>query len=150
MNNKKKRIVALDYGLVRIGIALSDELKIIATPLTTLTAEKKSEATVKKLLTFLQEDQDEKKYDIEEIIIGNPLLLSGKSGLLADEVKHFIELLQKSTDIPLKLWDERLTSVQAEKSMKEGNLNRKKRSKLVDKIAAVILLQSYLDSRSIQ
>lgn len=139
------RFISLDYGLARIGVAFSDERKIIASPLVTLQTSKKSEHTIAKLLELLRSHQEEERYTVEAIIIGLPLLLSGKSGLLADEVKHFVERFKQASDIPIILWDERLTSVQAERSMREGNLSRKKRSKLVDKVAAVILLQSYLD-----
>ena len=72
-------------------------------------------------------------------------MMSGKMGFLADETKYFIELLKKLISIPIVSWDERLTSVQAERSMREGNLSRKKRAKSVDNVAAIIILQSYLD-----
>lgn len=134
-----KRIVAIDYGMVRIGLALSDERKIIASPLMILIAEKKMEHTVSKLLKELG------GYQIEEIVIGMPLLMNGKQGLLADEVKAFIEILKQQTSIPVITWDERLTTVQAERSMREGGMTRKQRSKVVDTVSAVILLQSYLD-----
>jgi putative holliday junction resolvase len=73
------------------------------------------------------------------------LLMSGKMGLLADEVTHFVELLKSATSLPVVTWDERLTSVQADRSLREGNFTRKKRSQKVDSVAAVIILQNYLD-----
>jgi putative holliday junction resolvase len=146
---KKGRIIALDYGLARIGIAISDETKIIATPLMTLAAEKKSEQTAIKVMKELMAHQASHHYELEEIIIGMPLLLSGKTGLLADEVKHFVELLRKLTTIKITTWDERLTTVQAERSMREGQMTRKKRATLVDTVSAAILLQSFLDHRKI-
>lgn len=139
------RIVGIDYGLARIGIALSDEQKIIATSLVTLSAEKKSEATAAKLVQQLQKHANDHNYLIERIVIGMPLLMSGKKGMLADEVQHFIELLKTAIDVPIISWDERLSSVQADRSLREGNLNRKRRSKMVDAVAATIILQSYLD-----
>lgn len=144
------RIAALDYGMARIGFAVSDEQKIIATPIAVIKTEKGSEKTVAKVLRELTLHQEKYNYVLEEIIIGLPLLLSGKKGLLADEVKHFVDLLAKSTSIPLVLWDERLTTVQAERSMRESNMTRKKRSQIVDTVAAVILLQSYLDHKHIK
>lgn len=141
------RIVGLDFGLARIGIAVSDERKIIATPLVTLKAERKVEQTVGKLMQQLEAHQKEYSYQIEEIVIGLPLLMSGKMGFLADEVKIFIEALKQITSIPIITWDERLTSVQAERSLRESSLTRKKRSSLIDAVAAVIILQNYLDSK---
>lgn len=136
---QKKRIAAIDYGMARIGLALSDELQIIATPLITLTTEKTLEKTAAKVV------QELSRHPVEEIIIGLPLLLSGKSGLLADEVRSFVEHLKKFTSIPIITWDERLTTVQAERAMRESSMTRRKRSQVVDTVAAVILLQSYLD-----
>ena len=147
---KPTRIVSLDYGLARIGVALSDERKIIASPLMTIQAEKKSEKTAVKVVHELQQHQDKLLYTLEEIVIGLPLLLSGKSGHLADEVKHFIELLKKLTTVPIVTWDERLTTVQAEKALREGSMNRRQRSKVVDTVSAAILLQGYLDHRVIK
>lgn len=141
----KKRVVGIDYGMTRIGLAVSDERKIIATPLTTLIAEKKSEQTVAKLVAFLRQHEQEHGYQIEAIAIGYPLLMSGKKGLLADEVNHFVQLLQVVISVPIITWDERLTSVQADRSLREGNFTRKKRAQKVDSVAAVIILQNYLD-----
>lgn len=141
------RIVAIDYGMARIGIAVSDERKIIATPLMLLIAEKKSELTVAKLMRELEQHQTKMHYVIEEIIVGMPLLLSGKSGLLADEVTHFVTLLRAATSVPIVTWDERLTTVQAERTLRESNMTRKQRTKHVDTVSAVILLQSYLDHK---
>lgn len=142
---KATRIAALDYGLARIGLAVSDETKTIAMPLHTLTCEKKTEDTAKKLIQVLEEHQKAYNYELAEIVIGLPLMMSGKMGFLADETKYFMELLKKLVSIPLISWDERLTSVQADRSMREGNLSRKKRAKSVDNVAAIIILQSYLD-----
>ncbi len=142
---KATRIAAIDYGLKRIGIALSDETKTIAMPIETLQCEKKTDDTAKKLVLILENHQKEQNYTLAEIVVGLPLMMSGKMGFLADETKYFIELLKKLISIPIVSWDERLTSVQAERSMREGNLSRKKRAKSVDNVAAIIILQSYLD-----
>ncbi|MDR3624567.1 MAG: Holliday junction resolvase RuvX [Chlamydiales bacterium] len=136
------RVVGIDFGTVRFGIAISDETKMLARVLTTLIAEKKSEATIAKLLKELE------PYTIDEIIIGYPLHMNGKLGFLADEVNHFVALLKTRVTIPITIWDERLTTVQAERSLREASLSRKKRSKIIDSITAVILLQSYLDHLS--
>lgn len=147
IREKGKRILGIDYGLSRLGLALSDERQIIASPLETFKAEKKAEETVKKLLLRLQEIEKVKECTIEEIIVGLPLMMSGKTGFLADEVKHFVSLLQKSTSIPVRTWDERLTTVQAERSLLESDLTRKRRAKVVDIVSASIILQSYLDCK---
>lgn len=140
------RIVGIDFGMARIGLSISDENKIIATPMITLKTEKKSEATVQKLLASLNAHAELHRYRIEEIVIGLPLLMSGKKGLLADEVMHFITLLKQFISVPIVTWDERLSSVQADRSLRESSMTRKKRSQNVDSVAAIIILQSYLDS----
>lgn len=144
----KKRIVGIDYGLVRIGVALSDESKILASPLMTYHASKQMKETVKGLLAELLRHSETHRYEIEEIVVGLPLKMDGKRGLQADEVMHFIELLREECAIPITTWDERLTTVQAEKAMREGGMSRKKRSKVVDQVVAVIILQNYLELKS--
>jgi putative holliday junction resolvase len=150
--NKKpiqgRRFVGIDYGLARLGLALSDERKIIASPLMVLTAEKKTEETAKKLVQVLKQHAEANHYIIEKIVIGLPLMMSGKKGMIADEVVHFVELMHQHIDVPIETWDERLTSVQADRSMREGNLTRKKRARSADIVAACIILQNYLDRHS--
>lgn len=143
---KQTRYVGIDYGTARLGLSVSDPTKLIAMPLTTLVADKKGESTATKLLKYLDEYALNSNCQIERIIIGMPLTMSGKRGFIADEVHHFIDILKAKTAIAIIPWDERLTSVQAEKSLREGGLNRKKRAKAVDSVAALILLQSYLDA----
>lgn len=142
------RIVGLDYGMSRIGIAVSDEQKIIARSLPTCKTARKLQATVKKLADQLQSHAAENHYEVAEIVIGLPLMMSGKKGMLADEVLAFIELLKSHFSCPILTWDERLTSVQADKSLREGNFTRKKRASMVDAVAATIILQNYLDRKS--
>lgn len=142
---KATRIAALDYGLARIGISISDETKTIAMPFTTLQCEKKTEATAQKLVQALEEHQKLQNYQLIELVVGLPLMLSGKKGFLADETYYFIELLKKFLSISIIPWDERLTTVQADRSLREGNLTRKKRAQSIDNVAALIILQSYLD-----
>ena len=144
---KARRIIGIDFGMARLGLAYSDESKTIASPLAVIQAEKKSEQTVSKVVKELKQHEQQFNYEIEEIVVGLPLLMSGKVGLLADEVKHFVELLKKSIQAPVVTWDERLTTVQAERSMRETSLTRKRRSKVIDTVAAVIILQNYLDHK---
>jgi putative Holliday junction resolvase len=142
----KTRFIGIDFGIARFGLAVSDETKLIAMPLMVMTAEKKSEKTVQKLLKELERHSQEKNYQVEKIVVGFPLLMSGKIGHLADEVKNFVALLEKETTVPIIIWDERLTTVQAERSLRESGLTRKRRTQYVDTVAAVIILQNYLDS----
>lgn len=148
--HKPRRILGIDFGMSRIGLALSDERQIIASPYQTLRSEKKGEATVLKLIALIGDIEKQWGCCIEEIIIGLPLMMNGKTGFLADEVKHFTALLAQSTLIPIKTWDERLTTVQAERSLRESQMTRKKRAKVVDIVSAAIILQSYLDSKQSQ
>lgn len=132
------RILALDHGTVRIGVALSDELKMIATPLEYIHAE-----PFTAFLTRLKELIREK--EVELILIGMPRNMDGSYGPAALKVKEFEAVLKDVVAIPIKLWDERLTSAQANRFLIEGNVRRTDRKVKVDKMAAAILLQSYLD-----
>jgi len=136
------RILAIDYGLKRLGLALSDENRILASALPTLQAGKNTAETAELILAIA------KKHQATEIILGRPLHLSGRTSFLTDEVTHFMTVLSEKTTLPIHLWDERLTSAEAERTLKLGGVNRKKRAQFTDALAAVILLQSYLDALS--
>lgn len=144
-----RRVIGLDYGLARIGVALSDERKFIASPMMTFKTEKKSEETVAKLIQQLKQHAETNLYTIEEIVIGLPLMMSGKKGMIADEVIHFVGLMKQHIDVPIITWDERLSSVQADRSLRESQMTRKKRSQVVDTVAACVILQNYLDHKNI-
>lgn len=150
-NEKRKtkpRIVGIDYGMARLGVAISDESRIIASPLMTITAERKLEATVDKVIGELQKLIETHNYQIAEIVVGMPLSMNGKMSLSSDEVTHFVSLLQEKWPHPIITWDERLTTVQAERTLREANMSRKKRAKVIDTVAATIILQNYLDRES--
>jgi len=147
-STKPTRIVGLDYGLARIGFAFSDEMKIIASPGRTIQTEKKLEETAKKIISELKAFEEEKNCCIETLVIGIPLRMNGGVGMQADEVKALADLLRPLTDAEIVLWDERLTTVQAERSLREEKMSRKKRSKVIDNVAAMLILQSYMDQRS--
>lgn len=140
------RIAGIDFGLKRLGLALSDPNGIIAFPLDTLLAHHKQEETAKRVLLRFQEACKSSRTELIKIIIGMPLTMQGKKGAIADEVAHFVQVLGKLTSIPIETWDERLSSVQAERALLETSMTRKKRSSKVDITAAVIILQSYLDA----
>ncbi len=135
----RQRILALDIGEKRIGAAITDELRITAQGLPTIEAESTIAvfSEIRKLL---------EKYDIAEIVIGLPKNMDGTLGFKSQEIMHFSEMLRKRVDLPVTLWDERLTTKMAHQAMLENNLSRKKRKRRVDMIAAQLILQSYLDS----
>ena len=133
------RILALDHGTRRIGVAVSDELKIIATPLEYIPAEPFSDF-LKRLKEIIAEKE------IELIIVGMPRNMDGSYGPAALKVQEFIAVLKEVITVPMKTLDERLTTVQAQRFLIEGNVRRNQRKEKVDKTAAAILLQSFLDS----
>jgi putative Holliday junction resolvase len=133
------RILALDHGTKRIGVALSDELKMIAQPLEFVLTEPIADFFVR-----LKEIIREK--EVELILIGMPRNMDGSYGPAALKVQEFIAVLKDKVAIPIKTWDERLTSAQAQRFLIQGGVRRQDRKEKVDKTAAAILLQSYLDS----
>ena len=132
------RILAIDHGSRRIGIAVSDEMKMIAQPLEFIPAE-----PFTTFLARLQELLQEK--EVELILVGLPRNMDGSYGPTAQKVEEFVAALRSQISVPIKMWDERLTSVQANRILIQGNVRRDKRKEKVDKMAAAILLQSYLD-----
>jgi len=132
------RILALDHGTKRIGVAVSDETKTIALPLEYIPAEPFADFLVrlKKLLA-------EKEADL--VLIGLPRNMDGSYGSAAQKVEAFVAVLKSAITVPIKMWDERLTSTMANRAMIQGNVRRDKRKEKVDAMAAAILLQSYLD-----
>ena len=137
------RILAIDHGLKRIGIALSDELKMIAQPLEFVPAEPFADL-VARLTDLVQEKE------VEVILVGMPRNMNGSYGPAAVKVEEFVAALKSALPVPIKTWDERLTSAQANRILIAGNVRRDKRKQKVDKMAAAILLQSYLDSLQTQ
>jgi putative Holliday junction resolvase len=132
------RILAIDHGSKRIGIAVSDELKIIAQPLEYIHAEPAADflARLKELI---------RDKEVELILIGMPRNMDGTYGPAAQKVQEFVAVLKTVLTLPIRLWDERLTSAQANRVLIQGNVRRDKRKEKVDKMAAAILLQSHLD-----
>ena len=135
------RILSLDHGTKRIGIAVSDELKLIAQPLEFFPAEPFADflARIKELI---------REKEVELILIGLPRNMDGSYGPAALKVQEFIAVLKDLVAIPIKTWDERLTSAQAQRFLIQGGVRRQERKEKVDKMAASILLQSYLDGLS--
>lgn len=137
------RILALDLGKKRIGLALSDPLGITAQGLPTL-----ERTNIREDLSTLAQLID--LYDITLILMGNPLHMSGKEGRQVEYTREFAERLQKKTGLEVRFWDERLTTMEAQRVLRESGISIEKRARAVDRLAAVILLESYLDSLSEQ
>ena len=135
------RILALDHGTKRIGVAISDELKMMGHPLEFIPAEPLGEF-VERLRKILGEKP------CELILVGMPRNMDGSFGPAAEKVREFIGQLQARVSIPIQTWDERLTSAQANRVMIEGNVRRDQRKLKVDSMAAAMLLQSYLDAHA--
>jgi putative Holliday junction resolvase len=136
------RILGLDHGTRRVGVAVSDELHLIAQPLEYI-----APAPFADFLARLKEILREK--EVELILIGMPRNMDGSYGPAALKVQEFAAALKDAVPTPLKLWDERLTTTQAQKFLIQGGMRRDKRKEKVDQTAAAILLQSYLDSRTL-
>ena len=132
-------ILALDHGTKRIGVAISDELKMLAQPVEFIPAEPFSNFLVR--LKELIEERE-----VELVLVGMPRNMNGSYGPAALKVEEFVAALSRAIAVPIKTWDERLTSAQANRYLIEGNVRREKRKEKVDQMAAAILLQSYLDS----
>jgi len=131
--------LGVDYGKARIGLAISDESGMIATPL--LVIERTAPETDLARIAELVAEQK-----VERIVVGMPLALSGHAALAAETVRKFVEALSARVEVPLEVWDERLTTAQAERAMIAGEVSRKRRKKRIDAVAAQIMLQSYLDA----
>ena len=135
------RILALDLGSKTIGMAISDPLGITAQGLETLRRKNKR--------TDLQRLEEViRQYEIAEIVLGYPLRLSGEKGRQAASAAAFAEELRRCFALPVHLWDERLTSVQANRLLREADLSIRKRAAAVDRLAAVLILQAWLDARA--
>jgi putative Holliday junction resolvase len=133
------RILAIDYGTRRMGIAISDELQIIAQPLEYIPAEPFNQF-LERLKQLIREKE------VALILVGLPRNMDGSYGPAALKVQEFVAVLKDAIAAPIKTWDERLTSAQANRFLLQAGVRRDKRKQKVDQTAAAILLQSYLDS----
>lgn len=135
------RILALDHGTVRIGIAVSDELGMLAHPLDPLPAE-----PLPNLLDAIKRLLQEREVSL--ILVGLPRNMDGSHGPAVQKVEAFVHLLRETIAIPVRTWDERLTTTQAHRMLAESGKREKERRGRVDSSAAAVLLQSYLDAQS--
>jgi putative holliday junction resolvase len=132
-------ILALDFGRARIGVAVSDELQLLAHPLETIPTKERPESRVAKIV-------HEKK--IDHIVVGIPKQMNGQIGTAATEVLEFVEKLRAILPCPVVTWDERLTTVAAHRALRDAGKKTRNTRRYVDQVAAQMILQTYLDRRA--
>jgi putative Holliday junction resolvase len=137
---RQRRILGLDVGAKRIGVAISDLLGITAQGLQTLQRQNKR-------LDFAQLERVIREHQVAEIVMGLPLRMSGAEGVQAEKMQAFAEEIRRRFKLPVHLWDERLTSAQANRLLRETEMSIKRRGEVVDQMAAVLILQSWMDAR---
>lgn len=134
------RVMGLDVGDKTIGVAVSDETRLIAQGVTTIRR------------TGLKRDLEElsrlvEEHEVDHIVVGWPLRMNGKVGIQARKVGKVADAIEARLEIPVEKWDERLSTVAAERALLEGNVRRAQRKAVVDKVAATLILQGWLDAR---
>lgn len=135
------RIMGLDYGSVTVGVAVSDELLLTAQGIETIRRKKENQLRQ----TFQRIEELVKEYGVEQIVLGYPKNMNNTVGERAQKSEEFAEDLKRRTGLPVTLWDERLTTVAAHRVLDQGEVSLKKKMQVVDKLAAVFILQGYLD-----
>ena len=135
------RVIGLDYGTKTVGVALSDALGITAQPVETIT--RKEENKLRK--TYARIEEIISQNDVDRIVVGLPKNMNNTVGERAEACKDFADKLERRTGIPVVMWDERLSTVSAEHVLIESGVRRENRKAVIDKIAACVILQSYLD-----
>ena len=137
------RIMGLDYGSRTVGVAVSDELGITAQGLETIF--RKSPRKLRQTLARIQQIAEE--YQISRIVVGLPKNMNNSLGERAEDALAFSAMVEKRCGLPVEMWDERLTTVQSERILIEGGVRRENRKKDLDRMAAALILQSYMDGR---
>lgn len=140
------RIMGLDYGTKTVGVAISDALLLTAQGIETI--ERKEENKLRRTCARIEELIRE--YEVDRIVLGLPKHMNNDIGERAEKSIEFGEMLKKRTGLEVIMWDERMTTISAERVLMESDVRRENRKKYVDKIAAVFILQGYLDALSIQ
>ena len=138
------RILGLDYGTKTVGVAVSDELLITAQGVEII--RRKSPSKLRQTLARIEELVAE--YQVETIVVGYPKNMNNTVGERAEKALEFKEMLERRTGLPVVMWDERLTTVEANRTLMEANVRRENRKQYRDELAAVFILQGYLDSLS--
>ena len=136
-----RRILGLDVGSKTIGVAVSDPLGFTAQGLNTIRRKNKR-------VDFAQLEALIRQYQIAEIVVGYPLRMSGAEGAQAEKMQQFAQELRQRFELPVHLWDERLTSAEANRLLRDSEMSIKRRGEVVDRLAAVLILQGWMDCRS--
>ena len=134
------RILGLDYGSKRIGVAVCDELGMTAQGLATI-ARKNRQQDLEEIARFIR------TYNVEKIVIGYPIRLDGTEGIQCEKVGKFASILESTFSLPVIKWDETLSTKEAEEILIRANMRRDKRKNIVDRVAASLILQGYLDDQ---
>ena len=140
--NENTRIMGLDFGSKTVGVAVSDSLLITAQGVETIT--RKSENKLRQTLARIEELI--KEYNVNKIVLGYPKNMNNSVGERCEKTEEFKKSLERRTGLEVVLWDERLTTIEADRTLIESDVRRENRKKFVDKLAAVLILQGYLDS----
>ena len=140
------RIMGLDFGSRTVGVAVSDSLLLTAQGVEII--RRKEENKLRQTLARIEELMQE--YEVEEIVLGQPKHMNADEGVRVELTNEFKEKLERRTGLPVTFWDERLTTVAADRTMMEAGIRREKRKDYVDMLAAVFILQGYLDYKSMQ
>ena len=135
------RTLGVDYGTRRVGLAVSDELGMMALPLDILPVQS-SKQVIRDVLRLCQEKK------AAGIVVGLPLNMDGSRGPAVEAVERFVQELRRQSDLPVEVWDERMSSRQVERMLIDHDVSRSRRKGLVDKLAAQVILQSYLDAHT--
>jgi putative Holliday junction resolvase len=137
---ERGRVLGLDLGDARIGVAISDDERRLAVPLGTIHTG--APADVKAIAALVRE------HDVALVVVGHPLLLSGQAGERAHHAERFADALRAILDVPVELHDERLSTVEAERSLRGAGLHGRERRRVIDRSAATVILQAFLDART--
>lgn len=135
------RLMALDVGSKTIGVAMTDELQIIASPFSTIRRTESIKADLRAVEQLVLD------YQISKVIVGNPMLMSGEEAIQSGKVRQFTDRLARRLRIPVELWDERMSTVEAEEVLIETGNSREERKKVIDSVAAAVILRSYMDHK---
>ncbi len=139
------RWMGLDFGTKTVGVAISDELGITAQPIETITRK----ASTKLRKTLARIEQLVAEYSITDIVLGYPKNMNNSEGARVEATKEFASMIEKRVGISVVFWDERLTTMESERILIETNIRRENRKAYIDQMAAVLILQSYMDARTI-
>jgi putative Holliday junction resolvase len=133
--------MALDVGEKTIGVAMTDELNVLASPFKTIMRTESVKADLRSVASLIE------KYEVSKVIVGIPIMLSGDEAIQARKSREFADRLAKRIRVPVEMWDERYTTVEANRALIEAGRSREERKKVVDAVAAALILRGYLEAR---